>query len=158
MHHPSSSSPTVVVEVHANVAGVFTVIPAVLIFRSDAVVATRHVGEPAVLDLAAGEAARFELELSPLLIGNGRYTVSAGLYRTLSVHDTLHSEIFDYVDRSCELAIYGMPPLHDELAITPGKWSAVAPDGSRHMLRELRDIEDVLPALSHQDSPAEGSP
>lgn len=150
MHHASGSSPTVVIEVRAIVGGEFDVIPAVLIFRSDAVVATRHIGEPNTLALDAGASARYELTLSPLMIGNGRYTVSAGLYRTLNVHDTLHSEIYDYVDRSSELAIYGLPPLHDELAITPGRWSVVTSDQTRHQLRELRDVGAERPEDSAQ--------
>jgi ABC-type polysaccharide/polyol phosphate transport system ATPase subunit len=152
LHHSSGSSPTVVVEVRANIAGDFRVIPAVLIFRSDAVVATRHLGEPSVLSLDAGASARFELELSPLLIGNGRYTVSAGLYRSLSVVDTLHSEIYDYLDRSCELAVYGLPPLHNEIAISPGSWSVIGSDDGRQALRELRDVEEGV-----ADSPGEDS-
>jgi Wzt C-terminal domain len=143
MHHESGSAPTVIIEVRANVAGEFTVIPAVLIFRSDAVIATRHIGEPTTLTLDAEGSARFELELGPLQIGNGRYAISAGLYRTLSVHDTLHSEIYDYVDRSFELAVYGMPPLHDELAVLPGRWSVVGSDQSRRGLRELRNVAAV---------------
>jgi hypothetical protein len=155
MHHLSGASATVVIEVRANVADTYDVIPAALIFRGDAVVATRHVGEPASLTLEQGGAARFELQLSPLLIGAGHYTVSAGLYRTLSVFDTLHSEIYDYVDRSCDLAVYGLPPLHDEIVIQPAQWSLVESDGPPRTLRELRDVE--AQATEHAGSEQDGS-
>src|SRR5437764_260410 len=72
--------------ISARRAGRFPLTLAALIFRIDSVVATRHVAQPIELDVSDGDAFVGELRLDPLILGNGTYLVSVGLYRTLDVN------------------------------------------------------------------------
>ena len=129
------------VTVRARQQGTFRVIPAALVFRLDGIVVTRHVGEPARLALADGEEVVARLDLSPLLLGNGTYLLSLGLYRKLDVADVEESEFYDYLDKSYEFQVVGNPVLHNELVRHPGSWSLVTREGGAP--QPLRTLEAV---------------
>jgi lipopolysaccharide transport system ATP-binding protein len=125
-------SVSVVVEAVAEGAGRFPLTPAALVFREDAIIVTRHVGELLELDLEEGARIEARLDLGPLQLGNGSYLLSVGLYKFLDVNNTAYSEIYDYFDRSFEFTVTGNPPLHDEVFRHPGEWTvrtAVRTDG-----------------------------
>jgi lipopolysaccharide transport system ATP-binding protein len=122
---------SVAVDVVAEETGRFPLIPAALVFRPDGVVVTRHVGEPIELDVEEDDRVHLRLDFGPLLLGNGQYLLSVGLYKQLDVNDTLTSEIYDYFDRSFEFAVTGNPPLHDEVFRHPGEWSVSLSDSGR---------------------------
>jgi len=122
----------VVVDAVAEGSGRFALIPAALVFRQDAIIVTRHVGERLELELDEGDRIEARLDLGPLQLGNGSYLLSVGLYKELDVQNTTHSEIYDYFDRSFEFSVTGNPPLHDEVFRHPGEWTvrtAVRTDG-----------------------------
>ena len=81
-----------VVEAIATAGGTFPLIPAALIFRLDGIVATLHVGEREVLQLEEGDRIDLRLDLGPILLGNGTYLLSVGLYQELDIGNT-HSSI-----------------------------------------------------------------
>ncbi len=111
------------VDVVARESGVFPLIPAALTFRADGVVATRHVGPTTVLDVRDGEHVTARLELGDLLLGNGSYLLSVGLYSALDADDLEPAEFYDYFDRSFEFNVVGNPRLHNELVRHPGQWT-----------------------------------
>ena len=113
---------SVIVEIKALAAGRYPLIPAALVFRNDGVVVTRHVGEELVLDAAEGERFTARLDLGPLLLGNGAYLLSLGLYAKLDLDDAEPSEFYDYFDKSFEFRVTGSPPLHNEIVRHPGEW------------------------------------
>jgi lipopolysaccharide transport system ATP-binding protein len=123
---PIGHSVSVVVEAIAEAAGRFPLIPAALIFRTDGIIVTRHVGDELELDLDEGDRIEARLDLGPLQLGNGGYLLSVGLYKELDVNNTLTSEIYDYFDRSFEFTVTGNPPLHDEVFRHPGEWTVLA--------------------------------
>ena len=103
--------------------GQYPVVFAVLIFRLDGIVVTRHVSEEVVLDVEQDERVQARLDLGPLQLGNGTYVVSLGLYRTIDIEDIEPSEFYDYFDKSYEFKVVGNPPLHNELVRHPGEWT-----------------------------------
>jgi lipopolysaccharide transport system ATP-binding protein len=117
--------------IRANQGGRFPVKLAALIFRADGIVATRHVTSEIELDVDADEAVTAELALDPLLLGNGSYLLSIGLYRELELDGITPSEIYDYLDRSFEFQVIGNPGLHNELVHHPGSWAIVEGDTRR---------------------------
>jgi hypothetical protein len=119
------------VEAVAEADGTFPLIPAALVFRSDAIIVTRHVGEEVVLELSRGDRVEARLDLGPLLLGNGSYLLTVGLYKELDVNNTLSSEIYDVFDRSFEFSVTGNPPVHDEVFRHPGAWSVIVVGGDR---------------------------
>lgn len=113
---------TLHVDIVAQDAGRFPLILAALTFRADGVVATRHVAEETVIDLEPGDRIRARLEIKPLLLGNGTYLLSLGLYERLDVDDIEPSSFYDYYDRSFEFIVTGSPRLHNEIVRHPGRW------------------------------------
>jgi lipopolysaccharide transport system ATP-binding protein len=113
---------TVCVEIGATREGRFPLIPAALVFRADGVVTTRHVGEEIVLDVHEGDRINARLDIGPLMIGNGTYLLSIGLYQHLDLADIEPSSFYDYYDRSFEFTVTGSPSLHNEIVRHPGSW------------------------------------
>ena len=118
-----------VVDAVASASGTFPLIPAALVFRLDGIVATRHVGERELLSIEKGDRIELRLDLGPLMLGNGAYLLSVGLYRELDVGNTQSSTLYDYFDRSFEFAVTGNPPLHTEAFRHPGSWSTKVVSG-----------------------------
>jgi lipopolysaccharide transport system ATP-binding protein len=136
----SSGAEQAVFEVHralrvridlvAQATGVFPLIPAALIFRSDGVITTRHIGEPMSLDVREGERVVAVLELDDLMLGNGSYLLSLGLYGKLDIDDIEPSEFYDYFDKSFEFRVIGSPALHNEIVRHPGRWTVAVSERS----------------------------
>jgi lipopolysaccharide transport system ATP-binding protein len=103
-------------------AGEQPLILAALIFRDDGLVVTRHVSDKALVDLSPGERFEARLDLGELLLGNGTYLLSVGLYSKLDLNDVDPSEVYDYFDKSYEFRIAGNPALHNEIVRHPGNW------------------------------------
>jgi hypothetical protein len=96
---------------------------AVLVFRDDGLVMTRHISSRFDVSRMAGDRFRTRVDFGDLLLGNGTYLVSVGLYSKLDVNDIDPSEVYDYFDRSYEFRVVGNPALHNELVRHPGTWS-----------------------------------
>jgi lipopolysaccharide transport system ATP-binding protein len=129
----------VVVEAVATANGTFPLVPAALVFRLDGIVATRHVGERELLRLEEGDRLELRLDLGPLLLGNGTYLLSVGLYQELDIGNTLSSTLYDYFDRSFEFVVTGNPPLHTEAFRHPGTWSTRMLDAAESFTTELSE-------------------
>jgi hypothetical protein len=117
---------------------------AALIFRDDGLITTRHVSSRIVVSREPGERFQARLELGDLLLGNGTYLVSVGLYARLDVNDIEPSEFYDYFDKSYEFRIVGNPALHNEIVRHPGQWvvegaeaSVIAPLDATEEAREI---------------------
>jgi lipopolysaccharide transport system ATP-binding protein len=135
VHEPFS----VRVDAVATASGTFPLVPAALIFRLDGIVATRHVGEAELLRLESGDRVGLRLDLGPLMLGNGTYLLSVGLYQELDVRDALSSTLYDYFDRSFEFVVTGNPPLHTEAFRHPGTWSTQVLTASQPFSTELSE-------------------
>jgi lipopolysaccharide transport system ATP-binding protein len=127
----------VAVEAVATSGGTFPLIPAALIFRLDGIVATRHLGERELLCLEEGDRLELRLDLGPLLLGNGAYLLTVGLYRELDVGNTHSSTLYDLFDRSFEFVVTGSPPLHTEAFRHPGSWSTRVQPAGEELRREI---------------------
>jgi lipopolysaccharide transport system ATP-binding protein len=135
VHEPFS----VLVDAVATTSGTFPLVPAALVFRLDGIVATRHVGEREILQLEQGDRIQLRLDLGPLLLGNGAYLLSVGLYQELDVGNTLSSTLYDYYDRSFEFAVTGNPPLHTEAFRHPGSWTTTVHAAPEPLTGELSE-------------------
>jgi ABC-type polysaccharide/polyol phosphate transport system ATPase subunit len=118
---------SIAVDVTATRSGRLPLIPAAIVFRSDGVIVTRHVSDPVLLDVTQGAQIQARLDLGSLLLGNGSYLVSIGLYATLDLADIEPSEFYDYYDKSFEFKIVGKPTVHNELVLHPGRWQIELP-------------------------------
>lgn len=118
----SGSVARIAIDIRADRDGPLPLIVAALLFREDGIVVTRHVAPERTLDLAAGDRMRAVLDLGPLLLGNGGYLLSVGLYAALDENDIEPSRVYDYLDRSYEFRVVGLPRLHNELVRHPGVW------------------------------------
>lgn len=123
------------VDIVAREGGTFPLIPAALTFHNG-VVTTRHVGAPTSLSLTKGEHVSARLYLGALLLGNGTYLLSLGLYSSLDVEDLEPSEFYDYFDKSFEFSVVGNPRLHNELVRHPGDWIVVPASSREYEERE----------------------
>lgn len=111
------------VTIAATQSGSFPLIPAAIVFRADGVIVTRHVGEKLDLEVSPGDRVSARLDFGPLLLGNGVYLLSLGLYSKLDLEDIDPSEFYDYYDKSFEFQIVGNPAVHNELVLHPGRWT-----------------------------------
>lgn len=103
----------------AQVAGGFEVIPVAVLYRTDGIRLSSHVGRRMPITLASGERRSLHLRYESVNLGNGRFVFSVALYRVL---DALAPEIYDLLDRSYEFQVVGTPPLEDGLFRHPGEW------------------------------------
>ena len=129
----------VTVEAVATTSGTFPLVPAALVFRLDGIVATRHVGERELLRLEPGDRVDLRLDLGPLLLGDGTYLLSVGLYQELDVRNNLSSTLYDYFDRSFEFVVSGNPPVHTEAFRHPGTWSTTVVPAVEQLTEELSE-------------------
>jgi len=95
----------------------------VIVFRADGVIVTRHVADEQALEVAVGDHVTALLDLGNLMLGNGTYLVSVGLYSKLDSADIEPSEFYDYYDKSFEFRVVGNPTMHNELVLHPGRWT-----------------------------------
>lgn len=114
---------TIRVLIRAIASGEMDLILAALIFRQEGMVATRHVSPLRRVSVTAGDALEAELDLGPLMLGNGRYLYSVGLYRDLDMDLIQRSHFYDYIDRSFAFEVQGGPKLRNELFAHPGTWT-----------------------------------
>jgi hypothetical protein len=128
-----------VVEAVATASGTFPLIPAALIYRLDGIAATRHLGERELLSLEEGDRLELRLDLGPLLLGNGAYLLTVGLYQELDIGNTHSSTLYDLFDRSFEFVVTGSPPLHTEAFRHPGSWSTRLRPAGKELRRELSE-------------------
>ena len=129
----------VLVDAVATASGSFPLVPAALVFRLDGIVATRHVGERELFRVEKGDQLELRLDLGPLLLGNGTYLLSVGLYQELDIGNTLSSTLYDYFDRSFEFVVTGNPPLHTEAFRHPGAWSTRVRDAAEPRTTEFSE-------------------
>ncbi len=134
VHEPFS----VTVEAIATASGTFPLVPAALVFRLDGLVVTRHVGKREVLRLEEGDRIGLRLDFGPLMLGNGAYLLTVGLYQELDVGNTLSSTLYDLFDRSFEFMVTGNPPLHTEAFRHPGGWSTTVITAETPLARDAQ--------------------
>lgn len=128
---------------NAEEAGSFKVVFACLLFRLDGVVVSRSVSAEVTLELEADDVFTGELELVRSDLGNGYYSVSVGLYRTIDINDVDPSTFYDYVDRSYEFQVVGAPRMHNELLIADRHW-VVEPRGG-----DVRTVDSLWAPDTH---------
>ncbi|HEY3921240.1 MAG TPA: ABC transporter ATP-binding protein [Gaiellaceae bacterium] len=132
------------IDIVAHESGVYPLILAALVFRADGVIAMRHVSKPISLEMNRGDRVSAELSLEDLLLGNGDYRLSLGLYRKLDLNDLEPSEFYDYFDRSFEFRVVGNPALHNEIVRHPGNWSIGTPTQAAQDAAEPRQTTTAL--------------
>lgn len=68
------------------------------------------------------EGGTVRLRYDPLVLGNGEYVVSVGLYKTLDMLDTSTAEYFDLWDRSFQFRVVTAYSLDQSLCKAPAAW------------------------------------
>jgi hypothetical protein len=121
----------VIVAFTAQHGGRFPVLPSLTIYRRcDGVVVTQNIGEPATIDVCAGETREARLDLGPLNLGNGEYVLSVALFRTLDLNEIDEPQRYDLIDRSYEFRVYGRPQMMRAVFQHPGTWRLI--DAEQH--------------------------
>lgn len=110
------------VRLRANCANDFRIIPICLVFREDGLVVMRHIGSAVTMRLEHDATVDAQLDFGPLLLGNGRYLVTVGVYEHLVPTSLEESTIYEVLDRSYEFRVVGNVAPHDEIVRHPGEW------------------------------------
>jgi lipopolysaccharide transport system ATP-binding protein len=71
----------------------------------------------------AGEGRTVKLRYQPLMLGNGEYVVSIGLYKVLDMADLSSAQYYDLWDRSFQFKVRTPYPLDASLCKAPGRWT-----------------------------------
>lgn len=93
--------------VQATRAGRFQLVPGATLSRPDGVFVSNFVGAPLPLALAAGERRELDLDLGPILLGNGRFVFSLSLFEAQVDGD----HRYDLIARGYEFEVVGNQPL-----------------------------------------------
>ena len=104
----------------ASTTGEFPVTPAATIYRADGILVTNLVGPSFDVDAVEAEAIDFQLAYGDLNLGNGAYTVSIALYRSLSHLE--QPEVYDLLDRSYEFEVRGNAPFDNGVFRHEPEW------------------------------------
>lgn len=116
--------------VRADHDGKFDIVPVALIFRPDGLVMTRHIGRQETISMSKGEEFVATLDLGKLLLGNGEYLLSVGIWAHVDPTHIEPSSYYHNLDRSFRFRVIGNPPMNNEMFVHPGSWR-VGPVESR---------------------------
>jgi lipopolysaccharide transport system ATP-binding protein len=97
------------------------------IFSLDGRNVTSHMSAPDQFELRTGERRIVRLVYDRLLLGNGTYVVTAGLFRHMDQRDHSTAERYDLLDRSFEFQVVSKYRLNESLVFHPSRW--IAPGG-----------------------------
>ena len=110
------------VDVYAQEEGEYEIVPVAVLFRCDGVAVTKFIGARAKLNLRAGERRQARLDFGPLNLGNGKYVLSVALYRELDTNDLVSPKVYDLLDRSYELEVFGSSASETAIFQHSGEW------------------------------------
>ena len=116
-----SAKMTVVVSVEAVAPGDYPLTAGISIYRTDGLLISNHASPESVMSLERGSDARVALDFDELNLGDGRYTISVALFRTLEPSGG--SQLYDLVDRSYEFQVVGSAPFSNGIFDHPARWS-----------------------------------
>lgn len=119
-----STKMTVVVSVEAVAPGDYPLTAGISIYRMDGLLISNHASPASVLSLERGGDARVALDFDELNLGDGRYTISVALFRTLEPSGG--AQLYDLVDRSYEFQVVGSAPFSNGVFDHPARWSVDA--------------------------------
>ena len=107
----------------ARQSGSFDVTPTAVLYRLDAILVARFIGERVTLDLREGEQHEALLRVPSLNLGDDDYVFAVALYKTLDIDDVEPSEYYDLLDRNYHFKVVGTPPLLRGIFRHPGSWT-----------------------------------
>jgi lipopolysaccharide transport system ATP-binding protein len=81
-----------------------------------------HLSEEHRLDLSAGEIRKVYLRYKSVLLGNGDYVITAGIYKNLDMMNVETAEIYDLLDRSFQFKIFSKYKSDRSLFHHPASW------------------------------------
>jgi lipopolysaccharide transport system ATP-binding protein len=116
------SSLTFRLKYYAQFSDSYPVIFVIAIFRADGIKVSQHASQQVQIDATKGDKRHVDLTLSSIDVANGRYVVSAALFRHLDPQYPNEAVRYDLVDRSYEFEIVGNPPLRTSLYVLPATW------------------------------------
>jgi len=114
---------TVVVSVEARKTGVFSVIPAITLYRADGLLVSNHVDQERAVSGAVGDRLEFRLTFAELNLGDGTYDISVGLFRDLVFGGA--SNAYDLIGFSFEFEVRGNGPFRNGIFTHPSEWEYV---------------------------------
>lgn len=96
----------------------------ILLFTSDGRWLSRHCSKKFTLLCERSEEEIFvKLRFDELLLGNGKYIFSAGIYKILDLHDLSTARYYDLLSRSFELEVRGRYNLDESIFYHPASWA-----------------------------------
>ena len=124
------------VRVKACRRGWFNLLPTATLFRLDGVLISNFIAPSFPLTLEEGEPSEFQLDLSPINLGDGYFTFSLAIFEGVVDAECR----YDLVDRSYEFRVVGNPALLAPCVFQhPASWQMVAPQAARCASPGLRN-------------------
>ena len=119
----SGAPAALAVDARAESGGDFPCIVAFNVYTLDGRLVLLHCSEPRTFRLAPAQTIRARLHYPRLLLGNGDYVASVGLYRKLDLANPGSAEFYDLWDRSYQFRVYTDQPADSSLLQPPCSWS-----------------------------------
>ncbi len=112
-------------KIKAERSGNFEVYFMILLFTNDGRWLSRHCSNRYQLILENEEEYTIRLKFDELLLGNGKYIFSAGLYKVLDLHDLSTARYYDLLSRSFEFEVKGHYLVDDTIFYHPANWETI---------------------------------
>lgn len=103
--------------------GRYPMLPVAVIFRTDGINVSTHLGDWDDYDLKAGDELEAVLSIDNLNLGNGLYTFSTALYKSFDLKLQTDPVAYDLIDRSVDFKVTGAPPALNSIFMHPSKWA-----------------------------------
>lgn len=103
----------------------------ILLFTADGRWLSRHCSDKYKLILDNTLECSITLTFNELLLGNGKYIFSAGLYKVLDLHDLSTASYYEILSRSFEFEVKGHYLIDETIFYHPAKWGEVSINTSK---------------------------
>lgn len=108
--------------IQADAAGEYDAYFMILLFTEDGRWLSRNCSDHFKLSMASNEKMSVTLRFDQLLLGNGKYIFSAGIYKVLDLNDLSTARYYDVLSRSFEFTVHGRYKIDETIFYHPATW------------------------------------
>lgn len=110
------------ISIQADLASCYDVYFVIVLFTEDGRWLTRHCSSKMEIRIKKNSIYTARIQYDKILLGDGRYIFSAGIYKILDLNDLSTARYYDLLSRSFEFKVYGNLPGDTTIFHHPARW------------------------------------